>query len=117
MRHHAEHVPLAVQDTGHIPDRSITWCRIAKGDSAFGFQLIKDTIFREVISFTVGNGDPQHLAWSRGVGERRIRCLYGDLNGLANEFQAGIPEERSGQKTALAKHLEAVADAHNQTTV
>jgi len=54
---------------------------------------------------------------SRGVRERRIRRFHRDIDGLANEFQAGVPEERSGQEAALAKHLEPVADTHHQTAV
>ena len=63
VRHHAQHVALAVEDAGDVADASR--CRVvdvAEGDAVLGFEFVERAVVGVVVAFAVGDRDAQDLA-------------------------------------------------------
>jgi hypothetical protein len=61
--------------------------------------------------------DRERVALLARARERRARVLDDHLDLAADEPERVVRQERAGQETRLAQHLEAVADAEHGTAV
>ena len=124
MRHHAQDVALDIADAGNIVQRPVGVCfgcsraipvAIAENDLIVVLQAFQPFGIDEKVPFLVGYGDVQDSARRDVAGERGVCAFHADVLMLADEGEAGIHKQRSGQQIAFREDLEAVADAQNQS--
>jgi hypothetical protein len=123
MGHQAENVSPGAADAGDVVEGAVRIGRernraaggcVAENDAVFTMQLVESSLIAEVISLHVADRDGQNFSLRAGVGERR-GCVFGsNVNRLADIFQAGIAQKRSGQEAGFAENLETVADSEDE---
>ncbi len=116
VRHHAEDTSVLGQDPRDALDRTVDVLAISEGDAILCLQLLNRRRVREVVSIVVryreANGGPHAIT----RGERAVARGDLHLDRLADEAQAGVPDQRSRQQADLGEDLEAVADADRIAT-
>src|SRR3954453_9142185 len=113
VRHEPEDVARLVAHAGDVALRAVVIGRVAQDD------LVGDRVEVGVVveAGRVLDGDRQALPDRRLARERRVGV--DDLEGrlAADEAQLAVWQQGAGQQVRLAEHLEAVADAEDQSPV
>jgi hypothetical protein len=114
MRHQPHDVPFCIQNPGYVTHGAVTILRIAEYYSVFGLQLVKHSVFGNVTTFSVRDGQPEDLAGSGAMRERRVRRCHAHRNSPAREREFRVPDERARQQARLRQDLKSVTDAEHQ---
>ena len=126
MRHQAGHVAAFVADAGNVLERTIRIRRVGQvsiriavspQNLVVGLELGQSFLVGKVAAFPVSDGDAQDFPGRDFIREGRIRRGGFEVNVLAMELEVAVADERAGQQTCLGEHLEAVADADDESAI
>jgi hypothetical protein len=124
MRHETEHIAASITDAGDVISRAIRICivrdlttlvAVAEDDSFFTPESFERYIVANVIALSVSNWQAQNRTLFQFISKRSVCSLYPHADMFANEMQAAIAYQRSGQKSRFTQNLEPVADAQNES--
>ena len=90
---------------------------VAEGDAILGFELVERAVVGVVVAFAVGDRHGQHLPFLAPCVNGEFVVSTRNLDGLADEFQSRVAQQRAGQQAAFAEDLEAVADAQHEPAI
>src|SRR5512143_3465372 len=117
MGQHPHDVTLAAENAGDVAKRTIWIVDVSEHYPVLRFEFVEGTPIGVVAALPVSDGDAENLAYCRLAGEWRIRRNSAEFDLSADELQPPVADQRSGQKAALDKDLEAITDTQYQPSV
>ncbi len=126
MGHHAEDVAVLVGDACDVVEGAVgvgvggsfaLGGAVAEENLTVGFEGIEGLLVGVVTALAVGDGDVEDLAFGAGVGEGGVSLFDAEVSPLAAELQVVVTHEYAGEETGFAEHLEAVADAEDESAI
>ena len=125
MGHEAEDISGFVADAGDVFAGAVGVCGIggltlgvavADEDLVVRVERGEGGVIGKVAAFPVGDGDIEDLAFGGGAGESGIGRFHADALVFADEVETFVANEGTGEESALAEDLKAVADAKDGAT-
>ena len=104
VRHHAEHVALAVEDAGDVAQRAVRVVDIAEGDAVLGFEFVERALVGVVAALAVGDREVQDLAAVEAAevnGESVVSTRSG--RGLQMNFRPALRTSAPGSRPASTR--------------
>ena len=125
MGHEAEDISGFVADAGDVFAGAVGVCGVgglARGIAVVDEDLVvcveggEGGVVGKVATFPVGDGDIEDLAFGGGAGESGIGRFHADALVFADEVETFVANEGTGEESALAEDLKAIADAEDGAT-
>src|SRR5690349_20665262 len=114
MGHHAEHIAVAIEDSGDRPGRPVALLAVAEDDAAIAFEAIERFAVSLIIAVVMGDRNEQLLTLLVAVGEESLAVLDSDRDGATDVMKAGIAHQCTGKQPSLGQYLKSVADADHR---
>src|SRR5690349_11635128 len=120
MRHHPEHVTVKIAYPGDVGACTVRigflsyftrFVAVPEHDLAVLFERLERHVVTDVIPFGMSNRYRKHAAFFELSCERCFVVLDADVHVAADEIEAGVSDQSTGQQTSFAQDLKAVADS------